>query len=165
MSTVTLGLKSLKVGDIAADGGMGTTLAALGLTAENTCSFVQEEGTTTEFFAEEVDAPVAEAEKAGLTKLNFSILDADGATLQKIFGGEYDVATKVWSAPRGVVTKEQSIEVTPKQGLTLKIPRASLKGRFNSQFSKNGLFQVELSCTVLTPTKEGEPPFTTTDPA
>jgi hypothetical protein len=167
----TLGLSSIKVGNIASDGGMGQTLAALGLTYENTCNMVTEDPTVTEFFSEENDDPVASLSKSGKTTLNFSIMDANVDTLVAVFGGEKktegtapQAVTHRWEAPSNVPVIEKSIEVKPITGLRIEIPRASIRGKMNSQFSKNGLFLIDVVCTVLVPTKANTPKMTIYEP-
>ncbi|RYF48652.1 MAG: hypothetical protein EOO39_46650, partial [Cytophagaceae bacterium] len=51
----TWGIKSIKFGPLASDGGPSVTLAALGLTAEGTAELSQDDDTKTKFYAEEFD--------------------------------------------------------------------------------------------------------------
>ena len=114
MAQITIGLASIKVADILADGGTGTTFAPLGYTYENTCKFTEADPETTSFFAEEVDDALDTSEKPGETKLNFSIANPDVDTLVAVFGGTKNGST--WEAPDNKPTIEKSIEVTPKKG-------------------------------------------------
>jgi hypothetical protein len=159
-STVTLGLSKIEVGAIAADGGMSTTLAALGYTYENTAQMQQEDGTTTDLNVEELDTPLATITKPGKLNFNFSIADPDVDTLAEIFGGTATSTT--WSAPDSSPELELSVVITPRQGLKFEIPRAKITAKMNGTFSKESLFLVEVSCTVLQPTKSGEPRITVT---
>lgn len=159
MALITIGLASIKVADILADGATGTTFAALGYTYENTCKFSEADPETTSFYAEEVDDAIDTSEKPGETKLNFSIANPDVDTLVAVFGG-----TKVgnaWHAPDTKPTIEKSIEITPKKGLKFTICRAKMTAKLNADFSRKGLFLVEVSCTILQPTKALEPKMVT----
>lgn len=164
---ITMGLEHIKLGAIAVDGGMGTSLAALGLTAENTCTLVSEDPQVTEFFSEENDDPEAEITRPGKITFNFSIMDANADNLVAIFGGEKKTAGSVdsWEAPASAPIIEQSIEAKAKSGLTIKIPRASVRGKFNSQLSRQGVFLVDVVATVLVPTKANEPKMILTEPS
>lgn len=155
MAQITIGLASIKVADILADGATGTTFAPLGYTYENTCKFTEADPETTAFYAEEVDDAIDSSEKAGETKLNFSIANPDVDTLVAVFGGTKDGSS--WHAPETKPVIEKSIEVTPKKGLKFTIARAKLTAKLNADFSRKGLFLVEVSCTILVPTKSGVP--------
>lgn len=156
---ISVGLEYIKFGDIAVDGGMGTTLAALGLTAENTCSMTSEDPQVTEFFSEENDSPEAEISRPGKTVLNFSIMDANADNLAQVFGGTVDDTgtSDKWKAPATSPTIEQSIELKTKTGAVIQIPRASVRGKFNSNFSRQGVFLVDVVATILQPAKADEP--------
>ena len=52
---VNIGIASIKVGDIASDGGMGTVLAPLGETAEDSCKLTFGDQEETAFYVEEHD--------------------------------------------------------------------------------------------------------------
>ena len=83
----TLGLSQIKTGDIAADGGMGQSLAVDGYTYQDTAQMVTNDPTVTDFFAEEVDDPVVSIERAGTVQFNWSLMDPTPDTLVKYCGG------------------------------------------------------------------------------
>lgn len=155
----TIGLKSVKVGAIAADGGMGTTLAALADTFEGSATLVQEDGEKTSFFVEESEDAVEIITKKGETKFSFSIIDFTPATLAAVLGGEAtgvgDAA--VWKAPSGSVTIEKSIEIISTKNVKFQIPRAKIEAKIDVTFSKKEIGKVIIVATVLTPTKAAEP--------
>lgn len=165
---ITVGLEYIKLGAIAGDGGMGESLTAIGLTSENSASFVSDDPQETEFFSEENDAPELVMTRPGKITFSFSIMDANADNLLKIFGGEKVVGTgsagDTWKAPSTEINIEQSLEVKSKTGLTIKIPRAGIRGKFNSQLSRQGVFLVDVVATVLAPSKVAEPPFTLVEP-
>lgn len=161
MANYTLGIASIQVGAIAGDGGPGTTLAALGKTYQDSCRLTQEDPTTTEFFSEEDEDAVFTKTKKGKTTLTFQIMDADTDTLVKVFGGTATGTSpnKTWNAPNTTPTIEQTVKVTPQNGMTLVIPRGSITAKLNGEFSRQGLFLIDVVVTVLTPTKAGVGPI------
>lgn len=155
-SLVTTGLSKIEIATILGDGSTGTTWATIGYTYEDSCKLTSEDPSTKEFYAEETDAAVATISKAGKVTLTFSLMDCDPDALVTVFGGTATGTTpKTWNAPASIPTIEKSIKITPKSGLTIVIPRASITAKFNSQFGRNNLFLVDITGTVLAPTKAG----------
>ena len=153
----TVGLSSIEVGEIATDGGMGTALETLGLTYQDTCKFMQEDPETTDFYAEEVDDPVFSMSRSGKNIFNFSIMNPELVTLQKLLGGTITGTGSAakWSPPIVMPIIEKSVRITPQQGLLFNIPRMKIVTKINGEFSKKGLFLLEVTGTVLQPTKAG----------
>jgi hypothetical protein len=158
----TIGLSSIQIGDIAADGGMGTDLAALGLTYQDTCKFTQEDPETTDLYAEEVDDPVFSISRGGKTTFAFSIMNPELTTLQSLLGGTVTGTgdSAKWNAPDTIPMIEKSVKITPQQGLAFEIPRLKIVAKINSEFSKKGLLLIEVAGTVLQPTKSGAKKYT-----
>src|SRR5688572_16446799 len=101
MAKTAVGLTTLKMGAIAGDGGMGTSLTQLGHTVADTAVLSTEQGTTTDFKVEEQDDPVysIQSEK-GRTTLAWSSYDVDAETLVRLFGGTRTAGPpEVWEAP------------------------------------------------------------------
>lgn len=165
VNTITIGLAKIELGDVAADGGMGTTLAEWGYTEQDSCTFTIEEPAVTDFIPEEIDDPIHSQEIPGAKTLAFTIMDPGTDTLEKIFGGTVNTTgtppntTETFEAPSSSVSVEKSIKVTSKEGLSLEITRARVTASMDSPFSKNGLFTVRVSARVLAPTKSGESPW------
>ena len=157
----TLGLASIEVGDIAADGGMGEVLASLGYTYQDTAQMVTNDPTTTDFYAEEVDDPVLSISRAGTIQFKWSLMNPSVETLQILMGGtikktgdgaeEHDT----WEAPDVLPTIEKSVKITPLQGLKFAVPRLRIVAKLNGNFSKTGMMLVEVTGTVMKPEKEG----------
>lgn len=158
---VTLGLSKIEVGDIASGGGMGTTLAPLGLTYQDTCKMTQEDPETTEHYAEELDDPVVSVSRGGKTNFAFSIMNADVDTLVTLLGGTKSAAG-AWEAPDKLPIIEKSVRITPEQGLKFEIPRMKLVTKINAEFSKKGLLLLEVAGTVLAPTAAASKKMTAT---
>jgi hypothetical protein len=153
----TLGLAKIEIGNIAEDGGMGTTLAAWGQTLQGTCNITQDDPETNEFFAEELDDPVVSISKRGKTTLAFSIMNPDLAALANTLGGTVtgEAPNQKWNAPNGIPTIEKSVKVTPQQGHIWEFPRMKISAKINGSFSRENLFVIEVTGTALTPTKAG----------
>ncbi|OZI09582.1 hypothetical protein BWI93_03095 [Siphonobacter sp. BAB-5385] len=165
-SVVTLGLASIEVGAVAADGGPGTTLTSLGYTFEDSCTMTQDDPEVNEFFAEEVEDPIVRKMKKGRTTFAWQLMDPDAETLQKIFGGTVSSGTpKTWSAPDVTPSIEQTVKITPHEGLVITIPRGSLVAKVNAQFSRKGMFLVDISVVPLKPKKAGVGTMQATNPA
>lgn len=157
MSKVTLGLSAI-LGSAtelssAANAFKTDGYSRFGLTYQDTANMTQEDGESTEFFAEEEDEAIDEIEKAGKTIFNFSTMDPDLTTLKRLFGGE--VASDVWAYPDAKATIEESLQIIPKKGLCFHVPRARIKAKFNGEFSKKGLLLLECSATVMKPNTSG----------
>lgn len=156
----TLGLSKVEIGAIAVDGGMSTSLAAVGYTKEDSCTFITEAPTENERYAEEVDDPVKVFRKTGKSVLTFILLSPDADQLAAVLGGTVTGTTpKIWSAPDNVPSIERSVKVTPREGGILSIVRGSLVAVTNAQFTKAGNYEVEVKVTVLQPTKAATAKF------
>lgn len=88
--TKVFGLSAVKMGAIANDGGMGTSLDAVGETVSGTASLTSEDNTVTDFKIEESDSPV-ESIVSEYGKLSFawSSYDVGGRNMEKFFGGTW----------------------------------------------------------------------------
>lgn len=157
----SIGLESLKLGAIAGDGGMGTTLTALGVTYQDTAELVREDPDITEIYSEENDEPEEVLETKGPLMLRFSIMNVAPEEAVRVLGGEVTgTSPKVYN---GAVSKdpiELSIEIKTKTGLKIEIPRAKITAKENFQFRKKGVLLIDIEARILTPTKTGTPPIT-----
>lgn len=157
MTKVTLGLSAILGSSTelssAANAFKTDGYSRFGLTYQDTANMTQEDGESTEFFAEEEDEAIDEIEKAGKTIFNFSVMDPDLSTLKRLFGGE--VASDVWTYPDAKATIEESLQIIPKKGLCFHVSRARIKAKFNGEFSKKGLLLLECSATVMKPNTAG----------
>ena len=156
----TIGLTSIKVGSIASDGGMSTSLAILGVTEEGSATFTKEADEVKEFFCEESDDPIEIVSKKGKTIVEWSIVDFTPATLEKVLGGTVDVSVPlvpVWKAPDVSAQIEKSIEIVTKKGVKIEIPRALINASVDLSLGKDKLGAIKIKATVLTPTKAATP--------
>lgn len=157
MSKVTLGLSAILGNNSelasAADAFKEEGYKRFGLTYQDTANMNQEDGETTEFFAEEEDDAIDEITKAGKTTFNFSIMDPDLTTLKRLFGGE--IASDVWGYPDQVAEVEESVIIKSRKGLCFHVSRGKIKAKINGEFSKKGLLLIEVVVTVLKPQTTG----------
>lgn len=164
MGKYKLGLEYIKLGDVAADGDMGTVLAEVGDTVAGTAVLTTEEAQITDFKIEESDSPVESIKTdADSMTFNWSTYANDAATLQKMFGGTIVPANsgagtgEIWEAPDSIPEIEQSIEMKWRQGGTLRVARAKITAALNMSFKRDALSQIDITAKVLKPTKAGVP--------
>lgn len=156
---VTTGLAKIEIGTIAVDGGIATSWAVIGKTAEESASFTEEDPTTTEFFAEEVDDPIFSSSKQGIRTFNWSLAAADIPQIVTVLGGTTSGSgdSLKWVAPAQIPVIEKSIRVIPTNGHVLFITRAKITAKIDGGFSKTDNMKIAIVGTILTPTKANEP--------
>ncbi|HZF64202.1 MAG TPA: hypothetical protein VEZ55_06955 [Chitinophagaceae bacterium] len=160
MAKKSIGLKSIKMGAIAVDGGMGTVLTQVGATVSDTAALTTEEGTKTDFNIEESDAPFFSIESApGRKVLAWSSYDVDLDTLSRFWGGTVAAASggngRSWEMPDTLPVIERSIEIETKDGWKIQIPRLSLTAKLQWNLQKTKLAQIDLEGVILKPEKAG----------
>jgi hypothetical protein len=167
MGKYKIGISTIKIGAIAGDGGMGTSLTVVGDTVAGTASLITEEGTKTDFKIEEADDPVYSilSEKGKIT-LAWSTYANDAATLEKFFGGTVTAGPpEKWAAPDSLPELEKSVEVTLKSGGKIEIVRAKLISKINWPLDKTKMAQIDITASILKPTKAATASMTVTDGA
>ena len=155
MNIVTLGLSAIlgKSGEPTKADFTKTGYEKFGLTYEDTAKMAQEDGESTEFYAEEEDDAIDEISKSGKITFSFSIMNPTLECLKRLFGGE--VASDVWAYPDAKATIEESLQIIPKKGLCFHVSRARIKAKINGEFSKKGLVLIECTATVMKPNTAG----------
>lgn len=157
----SIGLLSIEIGDIAGDGGMGTSLAALGVTVQDSCELSQNEPEITEINSEENDEP--EEIIAGKTTKTFkwSIMNVEPDALVAVLGGSVTgtAPNEAWESPRATEIIEKSIRIKTKSGETIDIPRARIVSKLAWKFSKKDVNKVDITAYVLVPTKAATAPI------
>lgn len=163
MGQANNGIEKIELGAIAADGGMGTVLASLGFTEEDSVKLVFEDAEKKEYFAEETDSAWFVSTKAGKKRVEFTVANPDTATLVAVFGGTVTGtgATAVYKAPAVMPVIEQSLKITPKIGLGFNFPRVLVTAKFTDSLGRNSLLGISVTCEILQPTKAGESTFST----
>ena len=161
----SIGLEYIKIGAVAVDGGMGTSLAVLALTEKDTAKITSSEPEMKEFYAEEEEAPIEViVTKPAVMTMEFNIHDISPATLVKVFGGEAAGTPAVYSPPSQSLELEQSIEVKSLRGHLMKIVRAKMVASFDWSLNRQELSKVKIKATVLTPLKAETAAYTITMP-
>jgi hypothetical protein len=153
-----VGITSIKIGAIAGDGGMGTSLTSLGSTFEGTVNFEQDDAAVTEFYSEEADDPIYQSKKAGLKKFNWAIVDWTPENMVRGFGGTVTGSgeSAVWHSPSTLPTVEMSVEIITTSLTKYEITRASLVAKISASLGRSSMGQMPIVATVLAPTKVGE---------
>lgn len=159
---MTRGVTAIAMGNLAGDGGPGTSLTTLGYTdASATNNFVFEDPTITDHMSLESDDPIDQEVTAGAKTLSFTLLDPIPDAMVRVLGGTVTGAgtgadPKVWNAPAFMPDIEQTVKVTVKKGMNLTINRGKVTATVNHDFARNGgKLVVNIKVRVLTPTKAG----------
>lgn len=151
-----MGLTSIEAGDLAADKGRATVWSTLGYTAQDSCSLDQDDPTTTEIYAEEVDDPIYQSKKGGNRKVNFDILNPELTTLKKLCGGSIN-SDGEYEAQGSLPDIEQSLKLTLTTGQVIIYPRVSIAAKFSGTIGKSDALKLSVTGTILQPLKSGEP--------
>lgn len=155
--TRLLGVSSIQISDIAADGDVGTVFASLGNTYKDTAEITQEQDADIEHICEESDDPFAIVAGVKKTKLKWTITDFTPANLVKILGGTAAgvAPADTWVPPATTSIIEKSVKITPAAGKTITYPRVALRATINYKLARAGIAQVVIEGRVMTPTKAG----------
>lgn len=152
-----LGVASIKIGTIAADGDVSAAFTSPGNIYKDTAEITQEQDADTEHFCEESDEAFAIVPGSKKTKIKFAVTDFTPAALVALLGGTASgvAPADTWAAPATTDIIEKSIEITPKSGKKITFPRVSIRAMINYKLAKSGIAQVMVEGTVMTPTKAG----------
>lgn len=153
----SIGLKYIKIGDPAEDGGMGTSLAALGVTYRDTADLVQGDPEISEIFSEENDDPEEVIESKASKSVKWSIMNFDPDEMVKVLGGTS--SNGAWHSPTIMDPIEKSIEILSKKDVRIQIPRAKIMAKLNMQFRKKGVALIDIEAKILTPEKANTAPI------
>lgn len=157
----SIGLLSIEVGAIAVDGGMSTTLAALGVTYQDSAELSQGEPEIIEIYSEENDEPEEIIAGKSVKMLKWSIMNVSPTALAATLGGTVTGtgATEAWEAPSSTTLIEKSVRIKTKSGETIDIPRARIVSKLAWKFSKKDVNKVDITAYVLVPTKAATAPI------
>lgn len=153
----SIGLKYIKIGPPAGDGGMSTTLEALGVTYQDTAELTTGDPELTEIFSEENEDPEEIIETKGTKGIKWSIINFDPDVLVKVLGGTNN--TGEWEASRTYTPIEMSVEALSANDVRYQAARCKIIAKINAQFRKKGVALVDIEAKILIPTKAGEPPL------
>lgn len=159
MAKYGVGLKDLKMGPQAADGGMGTNLVSVGKVYKETASIIDEDGTVTKHFAENDRYPFLTVYEAAGTTIKFTLTDVAPDKLKEFFGGEVESATKAWKSPMASFSCERSLSLETVMGLTVDVPNAFIYAKLNWNLAQKEIAKVEVTAEVQAPKVASEAPM------
>lgn len=154
--SIMMGLKKVESGDLASDGGRATIWQSLGYTNQDSCSLDQDDPTTTEIYAEEVDDPIYQSKKAGNRTITFEVHNPEFSTLVKLCGGKINSEGE-YEAEGSLPDIEQSLRLELTTGQVIIYPRVSIAAKFAGTIGKSENLKLTVNGTILQPLKEGEP--------
>lgn len=152
-----VGLKSLKMGEQTAEGGMSTTLVAVGSVYKETASIIDEDGTVTKHFAEGARYPFLTVYEAAGTQIKFTLVNIEPTELKKFLGGEAAAAS--WKSPVTSFSAERSLSLETKFGITVEVPNAMVYAKLNWNLATKEIAKIEVTAEVQEPKVAGESPM------
>lgn len=163
---IALGVSSIKLGDIAPDGDMGTILTNYPEIVEGSASFIQAAGTKTSFKVETQIQDFFAFNNPGDVIVKFSLYNVSPESLVVFFGGRVtttgvapDPVLKTYHGNNTAYNKEQSCQIQTTEGPLMNIIRLQIAAILTWNLSKTKLAQVDITGTILSPTKVGLDPF------
>lgn len=163
MGLFNLGVSKIEVAPVAADGGVGTVFAALGVTLEGSVKLNFDEPTTNDLMVEEYDTPADSEVTQGGRGFEFTIANPDEDTLVALIGGTKTgtAGATTWNAPATGTIIERSVKITPKKGLGHIFARATLTGVPTPDLGRGTWMGLRVVGKALMPTKAGTPDWST----
>uniref|UniRef100_UPI00402643F6 hypothetical protein n=1 Tax=Parabacteroides distasonis TaxID=823 RepID=UPI00402643F6 len=157
MANYILGVKTVKYGTPAADGGMATLLDKQVAPYKESVTFEDEEGEVVKHFSEGARYPFLTIYSAAGTTFKFSV-PMDNDSLKEWMGGE--IVKGQWQAPRGNFQATKSLELMTEFDIPISIPKATCYGvrRFGQKTTDISL--IEISAIVELPEKTDLSPMT-----
>lgn len=160
-------IKHLKLGAIASDGGMGTSLTQIYATEKGSVSLKETDAQTKKFEINESDYPydMITTELATI-EVEGNTYEITPANLQLLKGGTLaggSGSPQTWK-PGASVELEVSAEIETVSGFKISIPRMKLIGKMDFTFSNEELLKLSFKLEMLQPKKAGEAPYTITFP-
>ena len=160
----TYGLESVEFGDVATDGGVATSFSSKGLTFKDSFEIASADPDVQEFMSEENDDPEVSISTQGKKIYKFQLMNPGVDELAYFLGGQVIAGPpKSWEAPDQTPVIEKSVKITPKQGHILTITRGRITAKHSGKYAKTGLAMLDITITVMKPTKAGVPSLTKTE--
>jgi hypothetical protein len=142
----------------------GSTLESLGKIKVGTPKFTSESPSLQQFYAaQNPDFPALTLkEKAGLSKIEFSLMEIDADVLVKLFGGASTgtAPNKSYSVARTSADVHGTAELISESGLKITVPKAHLAANFNWDLSRTAVSEIAVVITIELPDLETDMPYT-----
>jgi hypothetical protein len=155
MGNFSLDVKSLKIGDVAVDGGPATVLVSPGDVRADTIKIAQADGTKTSFKAAGKSQPVLVVTEDGEITLEYDLMTFDPEVMADYMGGTVSgvAPNKLWNKPEKAPIIEKTHEIIDGQGVTWLMPRVQISAALVGNFSATDVNVIRVKGTVLQPTK------------
>lgn len=154
----SINAKSVAIGDIGVDGGVGTVLTSPGDIRENTLKVTPSDDTITAFKAIGKQAAVFNSIQAGDIAVEFDIMTMDLEVIQDLCGGTIAGAepNQMWYAPIGnPPIIEKTVEAVDDQDMTWQFPRLQISAKLVGVFTPTDPNVIRVKGKVMQPTKAG----------
>lgn len=167
MATLSINAKSVKMGDIAADGGAATVLTTFGDIKESTFKITEAEGNKTPIRVLGKSKPRTNIVQDGDTTVAFDLIDFDPEVMADLMGGTVTGAApnQIWNAPVIKPKVVKTIQVVDAEDYVWTLAAVELSATLQGVFSPTDVNTIRVTGTVLQPTKEGVAPITYGKPA
>jgi len=149
-----LGIEKLEIGEVGADGAMGSTLAELEAIVPDSVVFEIGEPEVGEILIEGQDDPdVISIIRGGIKTVTAQIRDASIEMMELFFGGT--VATTIYSAPVKSTPIYQSVKITCEsvdgKALEISIPKVLVTAKLDGAAKASDSGMISASLKVLAP--------------
>lgn len=155
MPKYSYGIESFLVGDIDPTTGLAINpVETKEDVYRDTFNVAEEEGSTTDHYSEMDSTPKVSFTEVGKETITLQLMDTSVQKLAAFLGGSVTVegGRDTWKKPSGQATVEKHIKVVTMDGTTLEYPRVKVTARKNFQLRRNGLWLLDVTMTVLSPT-------------
>lgn len=158
---ISLGIKSMMFSKLAPDGGVGTDWKSYGDTLEGTFDWTTEDGTPFEVRVEEKTSAIFTRTTAGNSILSWEIPNAKLEDWAELLDGDYDLASKTFSAKSISREQELSVKMETMTGNVFTFTRVNVVAKVgNGAFGRENTINISISGTLLDPTKADAPLYT-----
>lgn len=161
MALVTIGVKGVKFGALAGDGGPGTALTSLGFTSKGTLSFNEDAPTKKLVEIEEDTDPLAVFKRPAPRTITLSLAAPDLDTLARLRGGTVTPGTSGADdkyEETGPVSAIGTLEIEPEKGFKkITYNHVSIDARFNGGLGADQELLLVLEVDILKSPKADTP--------
>jgi hypothetical protein len=164
---LVFGLTKIEFGEVAGDGGMGTSLTQYADTEKDTVKLTSTDPETKEFLVnEKVDPIKIITTKDSVKTIELGMYDMSGSVLAAFMGGTATayaagppVVHATYTPPSTTQDIERSIRLTTDTGHIFEVVRGKLSSNFDWAFTRSDLGRLKVKITILAPTKANTDAF------